>query len=444
MPIYKKGCHMDPNNYRGISLLSVFSKVFMNILYFRLNKWCSVNNILCPEQGGFRQGFSTIDSIFTLNTFINKYIQRKGGRFYCAFVDFTKAFDLLNREALWAKLQKLNVSTKMLKMLRGVYRKVNAKILTAHSCTDNFECLWGVKQGCILSPNLFNIFINDLPAFFRDKGAFQIPLCDHEASLLLYADDLVLLADSAIELQRQLNWLQEYCDLWNLKVSQEKSKIMVFRNGGRLRSYEKWFLNGNRLETCSYFTYLGVSFSSVLSWSHNEKTRASKGLRALGSIRQIMYKIPGIDSKVVWKIFDTKIKPILHYGAEIWGNEDGTELERVQTKMCKLILKINSRVPAIAVQGELGRYPLKTNRLSIILNYWLKLIIMNDDRLTKDAYKLQLEWSERNRKCWAHDVKYILYSYGFGEVWLNQGVGDKNIFLNMSKRYRFAEMEFKC
>ena len=434
VPIYKKGLNADPNNYRGISLLPVFSKVFMNVMYSRLNKWCSDNSILCQEQGGFKQGFSTIDSIFTLNTIVTKYTQKKGGRFYCAFVDFTKAFDLLNRNALWLKLEKLKVSSKMVNMLKGVYKQVNAKILTPNTFTESFEYKWGVKQGCILSPTLFNLFINDLSKFFKDKGAFQIPLKDLEVSLLLYADDLVLLSDSAIGLQRQLNWLQEYCETWDLKVSKEKSKIMVFRNGGRLRNYEKWFYNGSRLETCTYFTYLGVSFSSVLSWSHNEKLRASKGLRALGSIRAMMCKIPDINSKVLWKIFDSKIKPILHYGAEIWGYNDSNEIERVHTKMCKLILRINSRVPAIAARGELGRFPLKNNRLYLILNYWFKLISMNNERLSKDAYKLQLEWSDRNKKCWAYDVKHILHSYGFGDVWLCQGVGDKKMFLNYFKQ----------
>ena len=437
VPIYKKGSNADPNNYRGISLLPVFSKVFMNVLYSRLNKWCSDNSILCQEQGGFKQGFGTIDSIFTLNTIINKYTQRKGGRFYCAFVDFTKAFDLLNRNALWLKLQKLKVSSKMINMLKGVYKCVSAKILTCNSYTDSFEYKWGVKQGCILSPTLFNLYINDLPTFFKDKRTFQIPLKAHEVSLLLYADDLVLLSDSAIGLQRQLNWLQEYRDLWNLTVSEEKSKIMVFRNGGRSRNYEKWFYNGRRLETCTYFTYLGVSFSSVSSWSHNEKLRAAKGLRALGSIRTMMYKIPNINSRVLWKIFDTKIKPILHYGAEIWGYNEGSEIERVQIKMCKLILKINSRIPAIAARGELGRAPLKTNRLYLKVNYWLKLIGMSNERLTKDAYKLQLEWSDRNRKCWAFDMKYLLHSYGFGEVWRNQGVSDRKMFLNLFKQRAF-------
>ena len=434
VPIHKKGSYADPNNYRGISLLPVFSKVFMNVMYYRLNKWCCDHAVLCQEQGGFKQGFGTIDSIFTLNTIISKYTQKKGGRFYCAFVDFTKAFDLLNRNALWLKLEKLKVSSKMINMLKGVYKQVSAKILTKSSFTESFEYKWGVKQGCILSPTLFNMFIDDLSTFFKDKGTFQIPLKDHEVSLLLYADDLVLLSDSAIGLQRQLNWLQEYCELWNLRVSKEKSKIMVFRNGGRLRNYEKWFYNGSRLETCTYFTYLGVSFSSALSWSHNIKVRAAKGLRALGSIRTLMYKIPDMNSKVLWKIFDTKIKPILHYGAEIWGYNDANEIERVQNKMCKLILKINSRIPAIAARGELGRFPLKNNRLHLVLNYWLKLVSMSNERLTKDAYKLQLDWSDRNKKCWAYDVKYILHSYGFGEVWLNQGVTDRKMFLNLFKQ----------
>ena len=428
VPIHKKGPRTNPNNYRGISLLSIFSKIFMHIMYSRINKWCIMNSVLCPEQGGFKQGFSTIDSIFTLNTIISKHIQKKGGRFYCAFIDFTKAFDLLNRDAIWLKLQNLKMSSKMIKMLIAIYRNVNARVFTGGGYTDTFHCPWGVKQGCQLSPTIFNLFINDLPAYFREKGTYQLAVNNLEVSMLLYADDLVLLSDSAIGLQRQLNILQEYCNRWNLRVSEEKSKIMVFRNGGRLRSYEKWFYNGKVLETCTYFSYLGVNFSSVLSWSHNIKMRASKGLTALGCIQSFFHRFPKIDSKVIWKVFDTKIKPIVHYGAEIWGFMEAKEIEKVQNKMCKQLLRIHSKVPTIALQGETGRLPLKTNRLFMVINYWLRLISLNNNRLTKDAYNLQVRWVELNKKCWLSEVIAILCNHGFSEVWFNHGVGDEKIF----------------
>ena len=206
--------------------------------------------------------------------------------------------------------------------------------------------------------------------------------------------------------------------MWDLKVNDEKSKTMVFRNGGKLRSYEKWFYNGKWLETCTYFTYLGVDFSCVLSWSRNIKTRAAKGLRALGCTQAMLYRFPNIHNKIVWKVFDTKIKPILHYGAEIWGYTEAIEIERVQNKLCKRILKINTKVPSITLRGELGRLPLKTNRLMQIINYWLRVIRMNEQRITKDAYKLQLRWVEQIKRRWLSDVRDILCNHRCNTVYL--------------------------
>ena len=434
VPLHKKGEQSNPGNYRGISLLPVLSKIFTSILNSRINAWCVENDILCQEQAGFKRGFSTIDNIFIVNTIIKKYTQKQGGRCYCAFIDFTKAFDLLNRDALWYKLQKLGMSTKMINMLKGVYQTVKARVITGNGYTDSFDCPWGVKQGCILSPTLFNLYVNDLPKYFKDRGIFQIPLIDQELSLLLYADDLVLFSDSVIGLQRQLNLLQEYCERWSLKVSREKSKIVVFRNGGKLRQYEKWFYEGSRIETCTYFNYLGVNFSSVLSWTHNQNIRANKGIRALGSTRALMSKFPNLQNSVIWKVFDTMVKPILHYGAEIWGAHDAPEIEKVQTKLCKYMLKIKSRVPNIALKGETGRIPLKSNRLYLIVNYWLKLNEMSNNRLANAAYRLQITWVERNKRCWLSDLRNILSVHGFYDVWLNKGVGNKKLFLCLLKQ----------
>ena len=102
-PIDRKGNINDPNNYRGISLLTEISKIFTSIINKRLKRWVETNEIIGEEQAGFREQHKTVDQLFCLYTIINKYLTNKGGRFHALFVDFDKAFDRVNRAALYTQ-----------------------------------------------------------------------------------------------------------------------------------------------------------------------------------------------------------------------------------------------------------------------------------------------------------------------------------------------------
>ena len=150
-PIHKKGDTNNPNNYRGISLQPVISKIYINILNKRLTQWSDENEIIGEEQAGFRKSYSTIDNLFCLQTLVTKYLKNKGGRFYAVFVDFEKAFDRIDRNALWNKLQSLNASSKMSKTLRAIYTSVKSCVKTRKGLTSAFGCPTGVRQGCCIS-----------------------------------------------------------------------------------------------------------------------------------------------------------------------------------------------------------------------------------------------------------------------------------------------------
>ena len=99
----------------------------------------------------------------------------------------------------------------------------------------------------------------------------------------------------------------------------------------------------------------------------------------MDSLNRLLHTMPSISSDTVWKVFDTQILPILHYGSEIWGYTESPAIERVQLKCCKNILKIHTRVPGIALRGEMARLPLSLNRTFNIINYWLRIQKLNDN-----------------------------------------------------------------
>ena len=108
-PIHKKGSLSNPDNFRGVLLINTICKIFCNITVKRLDDWTAENNIIHKSQAGFRRNYSTIDNIFTFQSLIQKHISKKGGRFYCIFIDYKKAFDSVNHDKLWEALERKDI-----------------------------------------------------------------------------------------------------------------------------------------------------------------------------------------------------------------------------------------------------------------------------------------------------------------------------------------------
>ena len=127
----------------------------------RLVKWASGNNIIVEAQAGFRKGYCTTDQIFCLQSLVQKYLSVQGGRLYVIFIDFSKAFDRVNHNMLWHRLISYGIHGNALKVLRSMYSQSKSCIRCKEGLTEYFNCDIGTRQGCMLSPFLFSLFINE-------------------------------------------------------------------------------------------------------------------------------------------------------------------------------------------------------------------------------------------------------------------------------------------
>ena len=194
VPLHKKGTMTDPNNFRGIALLSHVGKVLTRILNKRLANWVSKNKLLSDFQAGFRKSYSTLDNIFILDTIIQDRLRKKGGALYCCFVDLKKAFDWIDRRALFYKLHKLGLPARMLEFLKDYYSKSEFSVrVDSSKISESKKSVSGVFQGCQLSPHLFTLFINDIVDYLDVEGNHAPQVGNIGVHCLLYADDLVLI-----------------------------------------------------------------------------------------------------------------------------------------------------------------------------------------------------------------------------------------------------------
>ena len=259
-PIHKKGSVTDPKNYRGISLLPVVGKVFTKILNQRLNEWADHTNMRQEEQAGFRKGYSTADQIFNLQCIVQKYIAREKGRCHILFVDFATAFDQIPHSHLFFKLIKAGVHGKTLTILRSMYEKLKTCIRTTDGLTEFFTCLLGTRQGCMLSPFLFALYIEELLQMLKSagcKGIYIDEIADNVMALL-FADDVAMCSETVGRLREMIRVLEDFSKKWQLKINLEKTKIMVFRRGGKIKNNEVFYYEDKRIEIVNSYKYLGI------------------------------------------------------------------------------------------------------------------------------------------------------------------------------------------
>ncbi len=440
LPLYKKGSVSDPNNYRGISLLSVVSKIFTKILCTRLTEWAELNNMLYEAQAGFRKGRSTVDQIFSLQSLVQKYTSRRRGRFYVLFVDFAKAFDSIPHKHLWFKLLNTGVHGKFITALRAMYANLTTSVLTPDGVARAFASSTGTRQGCLLSPLLFVLYLNGLIELFDTMGCQGVYVSEEFTNVtgLFYADDLAEGSDTVGRLQKLIDTSDKYSSLWGLKVNVGKTKIIVFRNGGILRGNEKWFLRGLRLEVVSFYKYLGMIFTSRLCWTMAQKSLATQAIKAMSVLKHVSYKCGRLPPNTLLMLFDKMIMPVLLYGAEIWGYSTRMEIELVQVKYCKFVMGVSTTAPNAAVLGDCGRLPVAVFAMLRCVKYWLKILEMQADRMPRACYNMLYQQSEGGRQNWATEIRTILFSFGFGFVWMEQGVGDVGHFCRELKQ-RFSD-----
>ena len=246
IPVHKQGNKLDVNNYRGITISSCLGKLFCHIINDRICKELENRNYIKDEQAGFRKNHRTSDHIFVLKTIVDKYVlnANKGDKLFACFIDFKKAFDTVWHKGLFLKLQKAGIRGKIYQVIKSMYDGSQAKVKCRHLMSDPINITKGVHQGNVISPLLFNIFINDLSDDIIDLKAPI--LCDTRISHLLYADDLLLLSTSESELQQNINQVNEFCSRWGLSINPDKSKIMIFTKNGQVKKNGFKFLVGDR------------------------------------------------------------------------------------------------------------------------------------------------------------------------------------------------------
>ena len=435
-PIHKSGSKSEPENYRGISVTPVMYKIFARVINERLYNWAEEHNKINESQSGFRRNYSTTDNLFSLNAIIQKYLSRKCGRFYCLYVDFKKAFDTLNHKKIFEMLRRIGVNGHMLNTLQLMYTDLKSCIKTKDGVTDFFACNVGTRQGDITSTTIFSLFINELDILLRqecESGIFinnDIP----DIICLMYADDVANCAETIFKLQQQLNTIDKFCTNSGMDINLKKTEVIVFRNGGPLKLSENWYYRGQKVNITNVYKYMGLLFTPTLSWTQAQHKLAAQAQKAIFTILNYQRSFGQFMADDLFCLFDSMVKPILCYGSSIWGHTYSDEIEKVQVNFCKKYLNVKSSTNDCIVLGECGRLPLCCTYYIDCIRYWCKLLTMQNHRYPKNCYKMLKSLDDVGRRSWASNVKHLLYTYGFGYVWISQEVGDSKMFLSVFKQ----------
>ena len=321
VPLYKgKGDVHECSNYRGISLLCVVGKVYGRVLIKRIRDM--TEGVLSEVQGGFRRGRGCTDQVFAVRPVCEKYLA-KGKNVYWAFMDLEKAYDRVDRTALWDVLRMYGVGGKLLCGVKSFYVDSRACVRVGNEVSEWFPVKVGLRQGCVMSPWLFNIYMDGVVREVNVRvGGRGLELVEEdgrkwELSQLLFADDTALVADSEEKLCSLVSEFGRVCDRRKLHVNVRKSKVMkCSRNEDGVRMNVR--LNGEMLEEVDQFKYLGSTVAANGGVEADVCHRVSEGYKVLGAMNGVI-KNRGLGMNVKRVLYERIIVPTVLYGAEAWG-----------------------------------------------------------------------------------------------------------------------------
>ena len=220
------------------------------------------------------------------------------------------------QDALYNKLLKLGIGSPFAEMLKNIYNKSSVRIKLREGLTTPLHDNIGIKQGCVLSPTLFKIFVSDISKIFKESCS-RVKLYEERINYLMFADD-VLLSETPEGLQHALGNVQEYYGHWRLKINTDTTKVMKFNKSGRIAK-EKFTLCVDLLENVNSYTYLGLEFVPSGSFKPAMETLCTTASKAMFKQRQSLSKL-NLTPKLSLHLYDILIQPICTYAYEVLGS----------------------------------------------------------------------------------------------------------------------------
>ena len=292
-----------------------------------------------------------------------------------AFLDFRKAFDTVWREGLLLAAWNSGLRGRMWRLIDALYDNVQAQVKFGNIETNFFEVAEGVKQGCVLSPVLFCIFIHE----------FTKMLKNHEVGSLFWADDVVLLANDENELKRMLCLAAQFAEDWKLSFNHDKSNVLVV--GQRTDKNKLWKLGGKLISEVDSYKYLGVTISRNLSDHGHIHEVTKKGNRIIAYIKSVIDNFDNFNrvyyGDILWR---TIALPSINYASAVWipgSQSDIDKIENLQLQMARHILKAPRNTPRAALYGDLGWVPISTIQNSFRVKYFARILDMEFHRWPK-------------------------------------------------------------
>jgi len=339
VPIHKGGPADELNNYRPISLLSVFDKILEKLMHKRLYNFLESQNVLFDNQFGFRKNNSTSYALIQITERIKETIDKK--KYGCGiFIDLRKAFDTVNHDILLNKLDHYGIRGTALHWFHSYLS--DRKQFVFHngesSKLQSINC--GVPQGSVLGPLLFLLYINDLP---NVSNILQFYLFADDTNIYYEADSLDNLE---LIINRELKKLHTWLIVNRLSLNIDKTNFVVFHPYNKpLTQKITLKIQKNAISEKDHVKYLGILIDSTLSWINHIDNISTKVSKSVG----LLYKIRNfVDIKIIKTLYYSLVYPHLIYAIEVWGSANETHLNKIlilQKKIVRLISFSDKRQP---------------------------------------------------------------------------------------------------
>lgn len=315
----KKASAKTCEEHRTISLMSHLLKIFLKIIHKRIYKKCEEE--IAPNQFGFLNAVGTREALFSIQVLVQRCRDVNCNVFAC-LIDYQKAFDRVKHDKMIDILKNTGIDSKDLKIITNLYWNQTAVLKIEGEHTDEVKILRGVRQGCILSPILFNLYSEHIFREALDNMDEGIPINGIRLNNIRYADDTIMFADTIEGLQKLMNKITEVSSSYGLDINANKTKVIIITKE-QISSNAQIIVNQVRIERVTQCQYLGTCINE--SWDNSQEVKCRIAIaRNVFNNMSSVFKSHNLTLDTKTRLLKCYVFSVLLYGVEAWTLTEAT------------------------------------------------------------------------------------------------------------------------